>query len=276
AAGPQIAVNLRDTGQPLYSQQAKNIWLAVYGNTEFSRWDEETNAITLFEVVRRDPVRFAQNWGGNIAAFLGSGGARAAEFERAVQLRLLAWPFNLLALGGLAAWALGWRRQPAGIALLAWAGLYVLGVSVGFLLPRFALPLIPIYALAAGHASALVLARLRPGADGAGRWRAAAAGALLIALVCAPQAASGAGQLLARQLADELAIARAVQANVPAGEAIAAQVEPRTAIAKYSAVAHRLTGGAAPETGRWLVSEGPPPVGWRAVAQSGRLGLYAR
>jgi 4-amino-4-deoxy-L-arabinose transferase-like glycosyltransferase len=276
AAGPQIAVNLRDTGQPLYSQQAKNIWLAVYGNTEFRRWDEESNAITLFEVVRRDPARFGQNWGGNIAAFLGSGGAREAEFERAVQLRLLAWPFNLLALGGLAAWLLGWRRQPAGMALLAWAGLYVLGVSIGFLLPRFALPLIPVYALAASHALILLGARLRPGQLGEQRWRTAAATLLLIALIGAPQAASGAGQLLGRQVPAELAIARAVQANVPAGAPIAAQVEPRTAIAKYSAVAHRLTSGADPATARWLVSEGPAPAGWRVVAQSGRLGLYVR
>ena len=37
AIAPQLVVNLRDTGNPLFSQQAKNIWLAVYANGEFAR-----------------------------------------------------------------------------------------------------------------------------------------------------------------------------------------------------------------------------------------------
>ncbi|HEY1015053.1 MAG TPA: hypothetical protein VGE07_20265, partial [Herpetosiphonaceae bacterium] len=272
-AGPQIVVNLRDTGQPFYSQQAKNIWLAVYGNTEFRRWDEERNDISLFEVIRRDPPRFAASWWGNLVAFSGSGGARADEFERAVQLRLLAWPLNLLALAGLARWLLRRRADPAGAALLLWALLYVLGVTVGFLLPRFMLPLSPIYAIAAAALLADGLRRL----DRLEFGRRVALAGLAVAALAGPQALAGAGNVLAGQVPAELAIAAAVEAQVPPGAPIAAKVDPRTALPEYSAIAHRLASVAAPTLDdRWLVWEGEPPPGWQAVARSGPLGLYRR
>jgi hypothetical protein len=272
-AGPQIGVNLRDTGQPLYSQQAKNIWLAVYGNTEFSRWDEERSDIRLSTVIQRDPVRFFSNWWSNLVAFSGTGGARAAEFERAVQLRLLAWPFNLLALLGIARWARRWRSEPAGAALLGWALLYVVGICVGFLLPRFIVPLIPIYALAA---SALVAGWWgTPGTQGPRRLAALGIG---IGLLGVGQASVGAQAVLSQQVVAERTIVQAIIRHVPADAPLAAQVAPRTAIAKYSAVAERLRPGEGEVPGdlRWLVAEGAAPAGWQIVARSGELGLYQR
>ncbi|MBA3470148.1 MAG: glycosyltransferase family 39 protein [Herpetosiphonaceae bacterium] len=278
-AGPQIGVNLRDTGQPLYSQQAKNIWLAVYGNTEFSRWDEESSAIGLGTVIQRDPVRFLGNWWNNLVAFSGTGGARAAEFERAVQLRLLAWPFNLLALLGLVGWARRWRSEPAGVALLGWALLYVVGICVGFLLPRFVVALIPVYALAAGTLLGGWWGRPTPGADLARRNpRRLALLGLGVGLLGLGQAGAGAQVVLDQQVATERAIVAAILGNVPAEAPIAAQVAPRTAIAKYSAVAERLSPsqGDLPGDVGWLVVEGAAPPGWLAVARAGELGLYKR
>ncbi len=278
-AAPQIGVNLRDTGQPLYSQQAKNIWLAVYGNTEFSRWDEENSDIQLSTVIQRDPVRFFSNWWSNLVAFSGSGGARAAEFERAVQLRLLAWPFNLLALLGLVGWARRWRAEPAGAALLGWTLLYVVGICVGFLLPRFVVPLIPIYALAA---STLLGGWWRQTPAGPGATprnpRLLAGLAIGIGLLGLGQASAGAQVVLDQQVVAERAIVQAILGSVPADVPIAAQVAPRTAIAKYSAVADRLSSGAGDVPGevRWLVAEGAAPAGWQVVARSGQLGLYQR
>ncbi|NJM09290.1 hypothetical protein HC891_28395, partial [Candidatus Gracilibacteria bacterium] len=59
---PQLMVNTVQTGQPLYSQQAKNIWFAVYAGTDWARWNEAPNDIGLAEIVLRDPPRFFSNW----------------------------------------------------------------------------------------------------------------------------------------------------------------------------------------------------------------------
>ena len=168
---PQLLVNLRDTGQPLYSQQAKNIWLAVMGDGDWGRWDEISNDIGLLDVFRQSPNRFLANWWANIRSFWGSGAEDSSEFGRAIQLRLLGFPANWLAVAGLGLWACGLvtehtirqtaNRKPQTVInhapcntqhatlLILWLVLYVVAICVGFALPRFFLPLLPIYALAA-------------------------------------------------------------------------------------------------------------------------------
>jgi hypothetical protein len=182
---PQIAVNLRDTGSPLYSQQAKNVWQAVFGDGDWGRWSETANDISIGSVIAQDPVRFAANWWNNLRGFFGTGGEDTREFGQAVQLRLLGFPANWLAVAGLLGWLVFvsarrrgdtkrrreekqviseqevWTSTPTNLGrfpllpfspppFLAWIALYVVFVSVG-LAPqgRFFLPLAPIYALAA-------------------------------------------------------------------------------------------------------------------------------
>jgi hypothetical protein len=192
---PQIVVNIRDTGSPLYSQQAKNVWQAVFGDGDWGRWGEAANDISIGQVVAQDPGRFAANWWNNLRGFFGTGGEDTREFGQAVQLRLLGFPANWLAVGGLLGWlavtfsrrrqgdgaserggeqvaprrpvapsprhpivAASPRRHVVRSSLLAWVALYVAAVSVG-LAPqsRFFLPLAPVYALAA----AWLVARLQ-------------------------------------------------------------------------------------------------------------------
>jgi 4-amino-4-deoxy-L-arabinose transferase-like glycosyltransferase len=236
AAAPQLVVNTLQTGQPLYSQQAKNIWLAVYGGTDWGRWDEAPNTISLAEVVLSDPPRFLANWWHNLVAFSGSGAEDTSEFGRAVQLRMVNWPANWLALFGLAAWAwLSWRERhtahaPLRASLLLLIGLYVAAISTAFLLQRFVLPLTPIYALAAGW---LV-------------WRFSGGGrrllAFSLALIVVLWGGFGAGQryVLANQPPDEVAAVQMVQQTLPADARIAARVADRLPLAKYSAIAHQM------------------------------------
>jgi 4-amino-4-deoxy-L-arabinose transferase-like glycosyltransferase len=148
AVMPQLVVNVADTGSPLYSQQAKNIWLAVYGNTDFSgRWNDAANDVALSEIVLSDPPRFFGNWWRNLQAFIGTGAEDTREFGMAIALRLLGFPANWLALIGLGIWL--WRGDRRQRLLAFGSALYVLGVCVGFVLPRFFLPLAPVWALAA-------------------------------------------------------------------------------------------------------------------------------
>jgi 4-amino-4-deoxy-L-arabinose transferase-like glycosyltransferase len=189
AISPQLYVNLRDTGSPFFSQQAKNVWQGVYGDGDWERWATTGNDITIGRVIAQDPARFLTNWWANVRGYIGTGGEDTREFGQATQLRLLSFPANWLAIAGLlGCLILGFRqlrqgdketrRQETGdrmsiendpvspspflpffLSLLAWIALYVLAISIG-LAPqaRFFLPLTPIYALAAAWA----ITRMRP------------------------------------------------------------------------------------------------------------------
>lgn len=145
---PQLVVNVRDAGAPLWSQQAKNIWLAVYGNIDYSgRWADASNDVALRDLVLADPARFWGNWGRNLVALLGSGAEDTSEFGRSIALRLLHVPANWLSLAGLGLWL--WQGDRRARLLLLATALYALGVTVGFALPRFFLPIAPVLAIAA-------------------------------------------------------------------------------------------------------------------------------
>ncbi|MGC8799543.1 MAG: glycosyltransferase family 39 protein [Chloroflexus sp.] len=235
AAAPQLVVNTVQTGQPLFNQQAKNIWLAVYANTDWQRWDEVPNSISLLEVVGRDPIRFFTNWSRNIVGFLGAGAEDVSEFGRADQLRLLGWPTNWLAIGGLVVggW-LAWHKRTdrCWLALLALIGLYVAAISVAFILPRFWLPLVPLYAVAAAWALTHLLNRPRS--------LLAAGLGLIVLLWPGPQMAVSA--VLTAQPSDETgAVALVQQTITTSGARVVAAIPDRLPLVKYSAIAHLIT-----------------------------------
>jgi hypothetical protein len=267
-AAPQLAVNTAQTGNPLYSQQAKNIWLGVYGNTDWGRWEEAPNTIGLAEVLLQDPARVLANWTGNLRAFAGTGAEDTSEFGRAVQLRLLGFPANWLAVAGLLAFA--WRGRRFERLLLGWIALYVAAIAVSFLLPRFVLPLAPIYALAAAACLKTIAARL---------WHAhtlvpaalGLAGLLLLAAL-QPGLRSGAGQVLDQQPAAEVAAVALVQRSLAPGERLLAELPPEVPLAKYSAIAHLVVDDPA-EAAFLLSAEAAPPAGLSATP-AGRAGPY--
>lgn len=285
AAAPQLIVNTIQSGSPLYNQQAKNIWLAVYGGSDWGRWDEAPNTIGLADVVLRDPGRFLDNWWRNIIGYTGSGAEDTSEFGRANQLRLLGWPANWLALAGLLGWVTIKNREPRTenresgqetrdkrqesratvLALILLIGLYVAAVSTAFTLQRFFLPLVPIYALAAGWSIWWLISHIpsfteqypyvvsflrrsrqnettktsleqemappRPYGLGVG---------MLLVVVLWGGSMAGARYVLANQPADEVAAVRMVEAYAPADAPIAARVAARLPLAKYSPIAHRV------------------------------------
>ncbi len=277
---PQLAANLRDTGDPLFSQQAKNIWLAAFGGSDWGRWADVPNSVSVGAVLAEDPGRVARNWWGNVAAFLGTGGEDPSEFGRAWQLHLLGFPANLLALAGLASWILGVRGGRRAAWPLLWAALYVAGVSVGLGLPRFYLPLAPLYAIAAAW-GALRLGELigerAPRSAGA----APIAMGLIVAALCWPGVGIGQAAVLGAQPPDEVAAVALVQALVPPGERLLILDDPRSFLDKYSAIAHRAAPPPAAVSAAsiaasearyvlWSARRGPAPAG----RELGRAGEY--
>lgn len=286
AALPQLTVNTLQTGQPLYNQQAKNVWLAVYGNTDWGRWDEAPNTIGLAEVILRDPARFFGNWWRNLAGFTGSGAEDTSEFGRAVQLRLLGWPANWLAITGLLAWVYtlrrGIRRFPAGMGLLLLIALYVPVVSMAFILPRFFLPLAPIYAVAAagfvGKVASLVS---RPAPTAMQRQRTLLAASLLLLVLLGNGFGIGGRHVLDHQPADEVAAIRLVQTTLAPDAQVLARVPADASLARYSAIAHRVVPWTDTPDHRakadyllWHAAFGPPPLPEPAAVRVGAAEGY--
>ncbi|WP_448542488.1 glycosyltransferase family 39 protein [Roseiflexus sp.] len=258
AAAPQVVVNIRDTGQPLYNQQAKNVWLAVYGDSDWGRWNEVSNNVSLTDVILEDPGRFAGAWWTHLRAFIGSGAETTDDAGRASQLRLLAFPANWLAVIGLVGWLALLVYQgrealsrphgaeevqpplpPFAVPLLIWVTLYTLALAVGLPLQRFFLPLAPVYALAAAWTllgtiralarhRALTPARLQIGA------------LLILLLVLQSGFAIGVRDVIDGQPADEVAAVRLVQQTLPPDEPLRVVLAPGDPVGKYSAIAHRV------------------------------------
>lgn len=271
ASLPQMLVNLSDTGRLLYSQQAKNIWLAVYGNTDWGRWNEAANDVRLWDVVAHEPGRFVANWWGNLRAFWGTGAEDNTEFGRALALRLLSFPANLLALGGLLLWLVRGSRHER--FLLVVSLLYTIGISVGFMLPRFTLPLVPISALAATAAALAIWShatRARPALR-----RAAAAAGLLVVLLLAGSPSVGVRAVLDHQDPDAVAAVDLLRRALAPGERFAADLPPEDALGKYSAVAHLAARDDDPDPGVRLSTTDSADNG-AVVGRAGRYVLYRR
>jgi 4-amino-4-deoxy-L-arabinose transferase-like glycosyltransferase len=258
AAAPQMIVNLRDTGQPLYNQQAKNVWLAVYGDSDWGRWNEVSNDVSLTDVILEDPGRFAGAWWTHLRAFIGSGAETADNVGRASQLRLLAFPANWLAVIGLAGWLAILVYQgrkalfrshgaeeiqpsppPFAVPLLIWVTLYTLALAVGLPLQRFFLPLAPVYALAAAW-TLLVTIRALARQRTLTPVRLQIGVILILLLVSQSGFALGVRDVIDRQPADEVAAVRLVQQTLPPEESLRVVLAPGDPVGKYSAIAHRV------------------------------------
>jgi 4-amino-4-deoxy-L-arabinose transferase-like glycosyltransferase len=309
AAAPQLIVNTLETGQPLYSQQAKNVWLAVYANTDWGRWNEVPNNISMLELILRDPARMLANWWGNIMDFTGSGAESLDTDERAIQLLLLHWPANWLAIAGLLGWLwaackLWQQRQHAHtlsaplllrLSLLLLLTLYVMLASTAFVLPRFFVPLVPIYAAAAAWCIGRLTLLGSPAAPSvemapqyARRWTAVV---LLLLVLLSGGVAAGTGYVLAHQPADEVAMVQLVQETLQPGEQVLARLPAEVPIGKYSAIAHRVV--LWPDTAAdaaavlaearangaayllWDDAQGTPPLPEPTAAREGGAGTYS-
>lgn len=349
-ATPQLLVNTLETGQPLYNEQAKNVWLAVYTGVDWGRWSEVPNTISLSEVVLRDPLRFLNNWWRNLLGFLGTGAEDTTEFGQALQLRLLSFPANWLAVIGLSGWFWSgiWGQRPENESpdserraqksvadnqlttsrahslisryptfslqgsALWFMGLYVLAVGIAFILPRFFLPLVPIYAAAAAWTISLLIVRLswgeeqraiarKQGTEGAPAaflfhpfaFRLPpSAFLLLLLLFIADGFDTGTRYVLDQQPADEVAAIQLTLATLQPGEQVLTHLPAEVPIAKYSALAHRVIPWSALEQGRdaqtvliqarsqgaayllWDELPGPPPLPNPDAARVGEAGRY--
>jgi hypothetical protein len=232
---PQLIVNVSDTGSPLYSEQAKNVWLAVYGNTDWSRWSEARNDIALGDVILHDPGRFMSNWWGNFRAFWGTGSEDTSEFGRALGLRLLAFPANMLTIVGVVIWIARGNQQQRWLLLITLT--YIAAIAVGFMLPRFCLLLMPIAAIAAAQATQHIWEHV---ARNVRIKQVVVAGYCVAVVVLAGSVGAGEREVLGNQEPDAVRAVALVNQTLGETESLAAYLPADDFLAKYSAVAHRV------------------------------------
>ncbi len=161
-AAPQLYVNLRDSGQLFYQLQAKNSWLAVYGNMDWGRWADVPDNIPLMDVVLNDPARFVRSWWNTVVGVFGTG-ATASQYDKGLWLRLLTVPFHWLSALGMV-W-IGLRIVTKTIdakrlVLIAWAAGFVAVSAIAFILPRMMLPLTIVAAITAVDGLRAVIRRI--------------------------------------------------------------------------------------------------------------------
>ncbi len=235
---PQLWVNVHDTGALLFNYQAKNSWLAVYGNLDWGRWGDVPDSISLTTVILNNPSQFITSWWQNITQVIGSG-ANNAEYERALWQRLLSVPANWASIAGIVAMIpVVWQRQLGrnGMLLLLWTGLFVAISAIAFILPRFLLPLVIVAAYSATWVIHRYYTAFRIG------WRA-----LIITAICFWQLSSFTTAIrttLSQQPADEQAVLQYLVAVHPTAR-LAFAIPSESPLGKYSALSqqrvHRTT-----------------------------------
>ncbi len=161
-AAPQLYVNLRDSGQLFYQLQAKNSWLAVYGNMDWGRWADVPDDIPLIDVVLNDPVRFVRSWWNTVVGVFGTG-ATPYQYDKSLWLRMLTVPFHWMSALGMV-W-IGLRIvtntiDAKRVVLVSWAAGFVAVSAIAFILPRMMLPLAIVAAITAADGMRAVVRRI--------------------------------------------------------------------------------------------------------------------
>lgn len=232
AAAPQLFVNVRDTGQLFFHHQAKNSWLAVYGNMDWGRWGDVPDDIALLDVILMDPSRFALSWWNSVVSVFGTG-ADVREYDTALWQRLLNVPFNWLSIIGIV-WG-GWkicerRLDPHRWVLVTWSGGFIAVSAIAFILPRMLLPLLFVAAVCATDGMRVLAQRLPTY-----RWLPLA---LLLIYGMLQAGYMGSQRLLVGQPADERAALAYIRQLDP--QRLAVLVPAESPAGKYSVLSERV------------------------------------
>ncbi len=231
-ATPQLYVNMRDSGQLFYQLQAKNSWLAVYGNMDWGRWADVPDDIPLMDVVLNDPARFVRSWWNTVVGVFGTG-ATPNQYDRGLWLRMLTVPFHWMSALGIV-W-IGLRvvtktLDAKRLVLVAWATGFVAVSAIAFILPRMMLPLTIVAAITAVDGLRAVVRRI-PKIHGI-----VVAGALVAGIVVG--VTQTALQVRVGQPQDEYAALAAMQQIEPARLGVLVPAE--SPAGKYSVLSDRV------------------------------------
>lgn len=169
---PQLWIAVRDTGNPLASGAAQNVWFGMFGDRDWpARWGDAPRDATLVRLAAEHPAEFASNLASNLwaavrLAVLAPFGMAPVDVVRKPELALAAGASLVAAAAGLAGTT--WRRRlratvaaarrSTTLRAAAWiAAGYVVAVSLAFWFTRFFLPVTVLLVLGGAIAARRVL-----------------------------------------------------------------------------------------------------------------------
>jgi len=157
---PQLLASALVTGNPLYNEQARNVWFGLYGAFDWTaNWQRIPPGITFAEILRADPAGFLAHWAGEFGRFLAYDPHSYAGDPLGLERRVTLWEplANHVAwLAGSALLLVDRRLSRPQIALLLGALFFpAMAASMAWLFTRFLLVPLALQAvvivLAVGH-----------------------------------------------------------------------------------------------------------------------------
>lgn len=141
---PQLVAGTVGAGNPLYNEQARNVWFGIYGDFNWTdNWGDVPAGVSVLDAVRADPVAFVRHWAGETGRVLAYDGRAYADDPLALERKVTLWeplPVHLLWLAGVV-WLLFDRRMSRPQIALLLMALFVpiLATSLAWLFTRYLL-----------------------------------------------------------------------------------------------------------------------------------------
>lgn len=164
---PQLAAGAFVAGNPLYNEQARNVWFGLYGDFNWTdNWGDIPQGVSLGQIVRDDPSAFLGHWAREFGRVLRYDSGIYVDDPLGLERKVTLWEpviIHLLWLASVGLLILDRRLTRPQIGLLVLALLIpVLATSMAWLFTRYLLVMLALQVilmvLAAGHVARRVIA----------------------------------------------------------------------------------------------------------------------
>ena len=89
---PQLVAGTVGAGNPLYNEQARNVWFGIYGDFNWTdNWGDVPAGVSVLDAVRADPAAFARHWAGEFGRVLAYDGRAYADDPLALERKVTLW-----------------------------------------------------------------------------------------------------------------------------------------------------------------------------------------
>lgn len=141
---PQLLASAVVEGNPVYNEQAKNVWFGIHGNFNWTEnWGRIPADVSFAQIVREDPLGILSHWANEISRFFAYDGNSYATDPLSLERKVSLWdPFvnYLIWLAACVALLFDRRLTRAQTTLLLMALFFpVLATSMAWLFTRYLL-----------------------------------------------------------------------------------------------------------------------------------------
>jgi hypothetical protein len=89
---PQLVAGTVGAGNPLYTEQARNVWFGVYGDFNWTdNWGDVPAGVSVLDALRANPAAFVRHWASEFGRVLAHDGRAYAEDPLALERKVTLW-----------------------------------------------------------------------------------------------------------------------------------------------------------------------------------------